>query len=170
MSDDNTNQMINPADPRLVTTDQQSVAAPAVVQLTAEDIAADQAAALQNDVADSGMGGFSLAASDPIQPIMPPASTAPEPNAVNDNTDDTNVDQNLLSLKQQALKQLTPLVDKLDQEPLEKFRTTMMMIQANDDKDLIQTAFSAAQSIESDNERAQALLDIINEINYFTQK
>lgn len=75
----------------------------------------------------------------------------------------------LLNIKQQALQQLTPLVSHLDQTPKEEFRTTMMMIQATDNQDLIQKAFDAAQKIEDDKERAQAFLDIINEINYFTQ-
>lgn len=75
----------------------------------------------------------------------------------------------LLSVKQQALQQLSPLVDHLDQTPEEKFRTTMMMIQAADDQSLIQRAYEAAQGIKDEKVRAQALLDIVNEINYFTQ-
>lgn len=76
----------------------------------------------------------------------------------------------LLSIKQQALAQLTPLVGHLDQSPKEEFRTTMMMIQATDNQDLVKKAFEAAQKIDDDKERAQAFLDIINEINYFTQQ
>ena len=75
----------------------------------------------------------------------------------------------LMSLKQQAMQQLSPLVGHLDQTPEEKFRTTMMMIQASDDQSLIKTAYDAAQQISDDKARAQALLDVINEINYFTQ-
>lgn len=75
----------------------------------------------------------------------------------------------LLNIKQQALQHLSPLVSHLDQTPEEKFRTTMMMIQASDDQTLIKSAFEAAQGIADDKARAQALLDIINEINYFTQ-
>lgn len=60
------------------------------------------------------------------------------------------------------------MVDKLDQTPEEKFRTTMMMIQASDDQTLVKRAYEAAKSISDDKERAQALLDIVNEINYFT--
>jgi hypothetical protein len=88
-------------------------------------------------------------------------TTAPTPT---DNTDDT-----LLELKQQALRQLTPLVGHLDQSPLDKFRTTMMLIQASDDKSLLTQAYDAAQAIEDEKVRAQALLDVVNEINYFTQ-
>lgn len=57
----------------------------------------------------------------------------------------------------------------LDQSPEEKFRTTMMMIQASDNQDLITTAYEAANQITDEKARAQALLDVINEINYFTQ-
>lgn len=75
----------------------------------------------------------------------------------------------LLNIKQDALKQLSPLVSHLDQSPEEKFRTTMMMIQAADDQSLVKDAYEAAQNIVDEKARAQALLDIINEINYFTQ-
>jgi hypothetical protein len=76
----------------------------------------------------------------------------------------------LLDIKQQALQSLSPLLGHLDQTPEEKFRTTMMLIQASDNQDLVKVAFEAAQSIEDEKTRAQALLDIVNEINYFTQK
>jgi hypothetical protein len=79
------------------------------------------------------------------------------------------VTDDLLSLKQHALQQLSPLVGHLDQTPEEKFRTTMMMIQASDDQTLIKGAYEAAQAIPDEKARAQALLDIVNEINYFTQ-
>ncbi len=76
----------------------------------------------------------------------------------------------LADLKQQALSQLTPIVGHLDQTPEEKFRTTMMMIQAADDQTLIKSAYDAAQAITDEKAKAQALLDVINEINYFSQK
>jgi hypothetical protein len=74
----------------------------------------------------------------------------------------------LLDLKQQALQQLTPLIGHLEQSPEEKFRTTMMMIQAADNDSLIKAAYDAALEIPDEKVRAQALLDIVNEINYFT--
>ncbi len=76
----------------------------------------------------------------------------------------------LLELKQQALGELAPLVTHLEQNPEEKFRTTMMMIQSTDNQELLKDAHAAALSITDDKVRAQALLDVINEINYFTQK
>jgi hypothetical protein len=74
----------------------------------------------------------------------------------------------LLTLKQQALQQLTPLMEHLEQSPEEKFRTTMMMIQASDNQALIKNAYEAALAITDEKARAQALLDVVNEINYFT--
>lgn len=76
----------------------------------------------------------------------------------------------LLDIKQQVLQQLSPLVDHLEQSASDRFRTTMMMIQASDNSSLIKNAYDAALQISDDKERAQALLDLVNEINYFTQK
>lgn len=75
----------------------------------------------------------------------------------------------LMGIKHEALTELSPLVSHIDQTPTEKFRTLMMMIQGADDKSLIKPAYEAAKAITDDKERAQALLDIVNEINYFTQ-
>lgn len=76
----------------------------------------------------------------------------------------------LVDIKRQALQELSPLIDHLDQDSEEKFKTTMMMIQASDDQDLIPQAFKVAKEIPDEKRRAQALLDIVNEINYFTHK
>lgn len=92
-------------------------------------------------------------------PVTDPAAAS----ASNTSTDE------LLDIKQQALSQLSPLVSHLEQTPEEKFRTTMMMIQATDNQDLVKDAYAAAQSITDEKAKAQALLDIVNEINYFTQ-
>lgn len=76
----------------------------------------------------------------------------------------------LLNIKQDALQQLSPLLGHLDQSPEEKFRTTMMMIQASDNSAMLKEAYEAAQAIPDEKVKAQALLDVINEINYFTQQ
>lgn len=102
--------------------------------------------------------------------VPPPKPPVPDPApTTNDPSDVSNVD-GLVGIKQEALKQLSPLVSHLDQTPEEKFRTTMMMIQATDDDKLIGSAFESAKQIKDDKTRAQALLDVINEINYFTQQ
>lgn len=92
--------------------------------------------------------------------------TLPTPGSANEapSTDD------LLHIKQEALQHLSPLVGHLEQSPEERFRTTMMMIQASDDQTLIKVAYEAAKEITDEKARAQALLDVVNEINYFTQQ
>lgn len=97
------------------------------------------------------------------------ASTA-TPDSQADDVLHPSADDDLLHLKQQALEQLSPLVSHLEQTPEEQFRTTMMMIQSSDNQNLIKDAYAAAQKISDDKVRAQALLDIVNEINYFTQQ
>ena len=72
------------------------------------------------------------------------------------------------TVKNSALEQLRPLIEKLDLEPADKFDKYLMMLRASDDPALIKPAFNAAQGIEGEKEKAQALLDIINEINYIT--
>lgn len=110
-------------------------------------------------------------------PSEPPQAEVPAPNVEAEDVvaraTDTNAPaadgDELLSLKQQALQQLTPLVGHLSQSAEEKFRTVMMLIQASDNEALLKDAYEAAQSIEDEKVRAQALLDVVNEINYFTQ-
>lgn len=80
-----------------------------------------------------------------------------------------NTDGELVDIRQHALTELSPLLDELDQPPEEKFRTIMMVIQASDDQSKIKLAYEAAKGITDEHVRAQALLDIVNEINYFTQ-
>jgi len=80
-------------------------------------------------------------------------------------------DQNhLAGLKQQAIGHLESLSDHVEGTPEEMFKTTMMMIQANDNHTLLEKALEAAKSIEDDKIRAKAMLDVINEINYFSQE
>jgi hypothetical protein len=98
----------------------------------------------------------------PAEDVSVPAPVADAPVGGHPNAD------HLLDIKQQALQQLSPLIGHLDQDPEEKFRTTMMMIQAADNDTLIKDAYEAALQIQDEKVRAQALLDIVNEINYFT--
>ena len=114
----------------------------------------------------------------PINDIVSPAggfprSTDTQVSAHRNSSQDDEIadteDSELIDIRQNALTELAPLVDELDQEPEEKFRTLMMVIQASDDQKLIKSAFEAAHGIKDEKVRAQALLDIVNEINYFTQ-
>ena len=118
---------------------------------------------------DQPAGSGSLSSSDDddttqanlaASPASPASSTPNEP-IISDNE--------LITIKQQALQELSPLVGQLEQDPEEKFHTTMRIIQASDNHGLIKEAYEAARQIEDEKVRAQALLDIVNEINYFTK-
>ena len=105
-----------------------------------------------------------------IDDIAKPA--APEPvtptPVVSTPTPTTAADPALDTIKQTALNELRPLVDKLDVSPEEKFDTYLLLLRSTDDKTLIAPAHDAAVAIVDEARRAQALLDIINEIDYFS--
>jgi hypothetical protein len=134
--------------------------------------AEDEAVEVKQDDASSSVNNavVSPAITPQFNPHKDDDSTSGAPSVAlpNAGDGDTTTDH-LIDIKQQALQQLTPLVGHLEQSPEEKFRTTMMMIQASDNQTLIKTAYEAAQAITDEKTRAQALLDIVNEINYFTQ-
>ena len=98
------------------------------------------------------------AAPEPVTPT--PSVSAPAPA--------TAADPALDTIKQTALNELRPLVDKLDVSPEEKFDTCLLLLRSTDDKTLIAPAHDAAVAIVDEARRAQALLDIIKEIDYFS--
>lgn len=104
----------------------------------------------------------------PLMPTMPVDSSSDKPAAPP--LIDNQASDELIEIKKQALQSLTPLVSHLDQTPEEKFKTIMMMLQASDNPALVQDAYAAANAITDEKARAQALLDVVNEINYFTHK
>ena len=72
-------------------------------------------------------------------------------------------------VKSQAISELRPLVDKLTLPPEEKFDTYLLLLRSTDDKALIAPAHDAAKAITDESRRAQALLDIIKEIDFLSQ-
>ncbi len=160
--DDNssTNPAMRPGDEPFPSTPlPQDVTAPTVVPTTAPAASeSEDTPNLGSANTDSSSNGAQIAAVEPV--VADDATSVGESGGSDD----------LTSLKQQALQQLSPLVGHLDQTPEEKFKTTMMMIQASDDQNLVKTAYEAAQQITDEKAKAQALLDVINEINYFTQQ
>lgn len=71
-------------------------------------------------------------------------------------------------VKRDAINELRPLVDKLNLPAEEKFDTYLLLIRSTDDKTLIAPAYEAAKSIADEARRAQALLDIIKEIDFLS--
>jgi len=107
----------------------------------------------------------------------PETTLAPEPEIQFSSTPTFDVtaaptstgDSELDSIKKNVLVELRPLVDRLTLPADEKFDTLLLLIRSTDDKTLIPAAHEAAKLIEDDTKRAEALLDIIKEIDYFTK-
>lgn len=133
-----------------------------------------------DDTPASGEPNFDLPelpaeGSDDDDPTDDSADSSPDSsdNNVEDDESSSSSSGNspdLNEIKQQALQQLSPLVSHLDQTPEEKFHTTMMMIQATDDESLIPDAYQTAQKITDEKAKAQALLELVNEVNYFLHR
>lgn len=104
----------------------------------------------------------------PAVPAPEPIIATPEPVIAPLPPVETAVTPELESIKQDALQELRPLVDKLDLPPEEKFNTLLLIIRSTDDKSLVAQAHAAAKSIEDESKRAEALLDVIKEIDYFS--
>lgn len=98
-------------------------------------------------------------AADPVpapEAAMPPAPAMPAPAGELD------------GVRQEALTELRPLVDKLNVPAEEKFDTYLLLIRSTDDKTLIAPAHEAAKVITDETRRAQALYDIIKEIDFLS--
>lgn len=100
---------------------------------------------------------------DPVVALPPTPTAAPvvEPAA-------SAVSPELESIKKDALEQLRPLVDKLDLQPQEKFDTLLLIIRSTDDQSLVAAANETAKQIPDESKRAEALLDVIKEIDFFS--
>lgn len=105
----------------------------------------------------------SVESAEPVEPV------APEPVMPAVSTPLSAPSGDLTSVKQEALNELRPLVDKLDVAPEEKFDTYLLLLRSTDDKELIAPAHEAAKNIADEARRAQALLDIIKEIDFLSQ-
>lgn len=103
---------------------------------------------------------------DEVEYSTPPASIDHSDQAIAGGSSVDSIEQ----IKVSALQQLRPLMQHIELTPEEKFEKYLMMLRASDDQDLIQPTYEAAQMITSEKLKAQALLDVINEINYLTSQ
>lgn len=100
----------------------------------------------------------------PVEPTpeMPPLEETPStPSAGH---------EELEAIKKEALEELKPLVDKLELPPEEKFDILLLIIRSCDDEELVDKAHKTATEIADETRKAQALLDIIKEVDYFSSK
>lgn len=105
----------------------------------------------------------------PAPVVTPAPSPTPAPAPVND-SDNSGVLDSIEQIKVSALQELRPLMQHIDLSPEERFEKYLMMLRASDDPDLIEPTYEAAQQIGGEKLRAQALLDVINEINYLSSQ
>lgn len=106
----------------------------------------------------------------PLQFQETPVTTAITPTPSDLPTTATpTVSNDLDSIKKDALGELRPLIDKVELPAEEKFDTYLMLIRNTDDSSLIGPAHAAAQGIADEKRRAEALLDIIKEIDYLSR-
>lgn len=134
-------------------------------QPTTQPISDDQElakvlAGVNQDVSDGLI--FEEPEAEPAQtPAADPSTTSFQPQLPEE-------PENLDDIKRDALFELRPLVEKLDLVPEEKFDIYLLLLRSSDDKTLIAPAHNAAKNIQDEARRAQALLDIIKEIDFLT--
>ena len=97
-----------------------------------------------------------------VAPVVPPIPSVAAPS----NSSSSDLD----GIKLDALKELRPLMDKVELPAEEKFDTYLMLIRSTDDSTLIGPAHTAAQGIADEKRKAEALLEIIKEIDYLSRK
>lgn len=115
----------------------------------------------------------SEAANDKPADQVPVATEMPLPTVDNNLADSaklTTAGGDLQEIKREAVTELRPLVDKLDLAPADKFDVLLLLIRTTNDSSLIAKAHETARQIPDENRRAQALLSIIQEVDYFSQK
>ena len=159
---------IQPKAQQPISDDQELAKVLAGVNQQAEEAAgttpADDAAVVPTPSLEEPATDVAPAIEEPaVVPSMPDPIAAPAPVVI-----PTSGSSDLDSIKQEALGELRPLVDKLDVSPEEKFDTYLLLLRSTDDKALIAPAHEAAQGITDEARRAQALLDIIKEIDYLS--
>lgn len=137
-----------------ISDDQELAKVLAGVDLQAADVAAPAVPSATDDSATDPAVEEPQVAVPPV--VEPPVITAP---ALGDD---------LTGVKQEALSELRPLVDKLNIPAEEKFDTYLLLLRSTDDKSLIEPAHATAKLIEDESRRAQALLDIIKEIDFLS--
>lgn len=109
---------------------------------------------------------------EPSTMPMPPATplpTAPTPTPATPAAPAPVADTSLDNIKLAALSELRPLVDHLNVPPEEKFDTYLLLLRSTDDKSLIAPALEAARAITNEPRKAQALLDVVKEIDFLSQ-
>jgi len=118
--------------------------------------------AINVPVTSSSAPAMPVAAPATVEPAALAAPTTPTPAA--------EAPSALDGIKKDALDELRPLVDRVDLSAEDKFDIYLMLIRSTDDSSLIGPAHTASQGITDEKRKAEALLEIIKEIDYLTRK
>lgn len=105
-----------------------------------------------------------------VAPAPAPEPALPEPSALPPVAPAATISPELEDIKKTALVELRPLMDKVELPTEEKFDTYLMLIRSTDDASLIAPAHAVAQEISDEKRKAEALLEIIKEIDYLSRK
>ena len=105
-----------------------------------------------------------------VLPAFPEVAT-PEITPASEEASVSTSDSSYLDdIKSKALTELRPLIDHVDIPAEEKFDVYLMLLRSTDDPTLVAPAHAAAQNIADEKRKAEALLDIIKEIDYLSRK
>lgn len=106
----------------------------------------------------------------PEMPPVPTDTTAPTPEISNSHspltsTPSTNPDMSVREIKESALRDLVPLLERLNIDPEQKFGLYRNIFEELKDYSVLNPAYAAAKNISGDTERAEALLYLIESID-----
>lgn len=101
------------------------------------------------------------------EPIMQPAPVAPEPATVTPPSSFNAPSPNLSmhQVKEAALRDLIPLLDRLNMTPSQKFNICRNIFEDLRDYTVLEQAYRAASEIANSTERAEALLYLVESID-----
>ncbi len=108
--------------------------------------------------------------SSDLDNISLPTPTIAPMQEVTNKTTKPEINGDLDDIKKEALLMLRPLLDKVNTTPEEKFDIYLLLLRSTDDKSLIDPAYKCAQTIADESRRAQALLDIVREIDFLSNQ
>jgi hypothetical protein len=109
-------------------------------------------------------------------PEMPPAPAAPAPEITHlsdspltaspfASHESSNLDMSVRQIKESALRDLIPLLERLNIDPEQKFGLYRNIFEELKDYSVLNPAYAAAKNITNDTERAEALLYLIESID-----
>ena len=114
-------------------------------------------------VAPVEMPGLTTSAPEPIPEPIPTAEPAPAPEPAVESTETTS--QNTNDIKKAALRDLMPLLDKVNMDANEKFNLYRDIFEELNDHSVLEPAYQAAREIADETARANALLYLVQSID-----